>query len=322
MADCNCTTIPSTIAQVSGPILIGSQLNWALYGVLSVQLYIYYQTGFSDSRCLTSLVCFVFIFETIQTILLTHDTFHKLAISFGDYQGLLNPYYIWFDLPVQSAILSSITQCFYAWRIKVLSNSRIVALSIVVLSILQCAGGISEGVACFRYKSTSAALPLETKSVAIWIGGSVACDITITIFMVYFVPNAAKDRSMPMVNRLIQVIVETGMATSTLAIIQISMYLGSKNTNYFITPACVLPKAYSNSFMVLLNNRGALRQTKECISLHATTPQLPGRGTAPQAHRPIQVNIDEETFIDGEHSATTTVDYTTANSKEMAPTKL
>lgn len=93
------------------------------------------------------------------------------------------------------------------------------------------------------------------------------------------------------------------------------MYLGSKNTNYFITPACVLPKAYSNSFMVLLNNRGALRQTKECISLHATTPQLPGRGTAPQAHRPIQVNIDEETFIDGEHSATTTVDYTTANSK-------
>lgn len=113
---------------------------------------IYYQTGFSDSRCLTSLVCFVFIFETIQTILLTHDTFHKLAISFGDYQGLLNPYYIWFDLPVQSAIrmcsipssvalltsaaiVSSITQCFYAWRIKVLSNSRIVALSIVVVCI-------------------------------------------------------------------------------------------------------------------------------------------------------------------------------------------
>lgn len=74
------------------------------------------------------------------------------------------------------------------------------------LSILQCAGGISEGVACFRYNSTSATLPVETKSVAvsisarvghlstaltilrqIWIGGGVACDITITISMVYFV---------------------------------------------------------------------------------------------------------------------------------------
>ncbi|EPT04279.1 hypothetical protein FOMPIDRAFT_1114129, partial [Fomitopsis schrenkii] len=195
--------------------LIGSQLNWALYGVLAVQLYIYHQAGFSDSRWLKSLVYFVFMFETVQTVLLTHDTFHELAISFGNYQGLLNPYYIWFDLPVQSAILSSITQCFYAWRIKVLGNSRIISLSIVALSILQCAGGISEGVACFRYNSTSATLPVETKSVAIWIGGGVACDITITISMVYFLMRRRTGvcRTDTMVNRLIQVIVETGMAT-------------------------------------------------------------------------------------------------------------
>lgn len=112
---------------------------------------IYHQAGFSDSRWLKSLVYFVFMFETVQTVLLTHDTFHELAISFGNYQGLLNPYYIWFDLPVQSAIrmcsipssivlltsasiVSSITQCFYAWRIKVLGNSRIISLSIVAVS--------------------------------------------------------------------------------------------------------------------------------------------------------------------------------------------
>lgn len=100
---------------------------------------------------------------------------------------------------------------------------------------------------------------------------------------------------------------------ATLAVIQISMYLGSKNTNYFITPACVLPKAYSNSLMALLNNRSTLRQTSECITLHATVPQLPGTNTAP--NRPIQVNIDQVTFTDGEHSSTTTVDHTTANSK-------
>lgn len=113
---------------------------------------IYYQAGFSDNKPLRALVYFVFIFETVQTILLTHDTFHELAINFGDYEGLLNPYYIWFDLPVQSAIrvcyspfcasfltsvttVSSITQCFYAWRILVLSKSHIIAASIVLVSV-------------------------------------------------------------------------------------------------------------------------------------------------------------------------------------------
>ena len=102
---------------------------------------------------------------------------------------------------------------------------------------------------------------------------------------------------------------------ATLAIIQISTYLGSKNTNYFMTPACVLPKAYSNSLMVLLNNRNTMRQTAECITLHAGMPQLPTHSTASQARRAIQVNIDRETFTDGEGSSMTTVDSTVASSK-------
>lgn len=71
---------------------------------LTASLDIYYQAGFSDNRWLKALVYFVFVFETVQTILLTHDTFHELAIDFGNYEGLLDPYYTWFDLPIQSAI--------------------------------------------------------------------------------------------------------------------------------------------------------------------------------------------------------------------------
>ena len=102
-----------------------------------------------------------------------------------------------------------------------------------------------------------------------------------------------------------------GLNSAALAIIQISLYLGSRNTKYFMTPACMLPKAYSNSLMVLLNNRSSMRQTAECI----TIPQIEPHSTTPQTRRPIQVNIDQETFTDGEHSSTTTVDSTVASHK-------
>ena len=86
------------------------------------------------------------------------------------------------------------------------------------------------------------------------------------------------------------------------------MYLGSKNTNYFMTPACVLPKAYSNSLMVLLNNRNTMREKAECITLHETVVQAPAHDTTQRACQHIQVNIDQETFRDGDRSSTTTVD--------------
>lgn len=44
------------------------------------------------------------MFEALQTILLTHDTFHQLAINFGNYDGLVAAYLTGFELVIQSAI--------------------------------------------------------------------------------------------------------------------------------------------------------------------------------------------------------------------------
>ena len=133
------------------------------------------------------------------------------------------------------------------------------------------------------------------------------------------------------VNKLIQVVVETGMATgttnlitmlsplsalitviATLAIIQVSMYTTIKNSNYYMTPACVLPKAYSNSLMVLLNNRSSLRLSAETITLRAAVPK-PGT----EVTLPIEVNIEQETFADVEGA--TTSDFTVTKASNIRP---
>lgn len=150
-----------------------------------------------------AIVYTVFLFETVQTILITHDAFHQLATSFGNYEGLLDPYYIWFDLPVQSAIcewlIDSSCDIFphiNAPHVSEQCDAMFLCLAytcpqwltgtcgshcygdianvctskpadITQLSLVQFVGGIIEGVAIFRYNSTSAHLPVEDKSVAV-----------------------------------------------------------------------------------------------------------------------------------------------------------
>lgn len=79
-----------------------------------------------------------------------------------------------------------------------------------------------------------------------------------------------------------------------MAIVQLCMYLLIRNTTYYLTPASILPKAYSNSLLVLLNNRNVLRRQQAEGTI--TIPSA--NHTSSQGRRPIQVNIAQESYID------------------------
>ncbi|KAH9927324.1 uncharacterized protein B0H18DRAFT_1004114 [Fomitopsis serialis] len=234
----------------------------------------------------------MYFFEALQTVLLTHDTFRQLAESFGNFEGLIAPYLMGFELGIQSAIIASVTQCFYAWRIYILSSSKILTGLIVCVSLLQCAGGITEGITCFIYNSTSSTIPIEAKASGIWVGGSAACDIIITLSMTYILwkKRSGFQKTDSVVNKVIQLVVETGLLTATMAIVQLTLYNMFKDTEYFMTPVGALSKAYSNSLFVLLNNRSQMRQQRDTGGTTSLNlPQL-------QTTRAIQISVNQETF--------------------------
>lgn len=104
--------------------LVGYELNWFLYGILlvqvcklnrSVQYNIlihglieqpdnYNQISKSDSWKLKCLVYGVFLIETIQVILCSHDSFHELALNWGDPAVFSKVYYAWLTLPFMTGI--------------------------------------------------------------------------------------------------------------------------------------------------------------------------------------------------------------------------
>ncbi|OBZ73530.1 hypothetical protein A0H81_06410 [Grifola frondosa] len=175
---------PALTIQLTGPLVIGYQFNWALYGVLCVQMYIYSQAGMPDSRVTKGIILWIFTLETLQTITATHDSFHELALSWGNFESLTELYLTWFTLPVLTGVISATIQCFYAWRIYVLSTSRILTLVIVLIALMQGAAAMAEGIQLLITQNVQGTQEDTFKTTAVWLGGTAFCDILISFCMV------------------------------------------------------------------------------------------------------------------------------------------
>ena len=138
--------------------LFGVLLNWCLYGALVVQLcerrFVFrntyqavyrsidvYSYNFPEDKKLLKLLgmqtvplpsllsptdgsCIVygiFFIETLQTALSGADVYYWFVSGFGDITHLNTPYATPFDVPMIEALVSFSVQCFFAYRIWVLS---------------------------------------------------------------------------------------------------------------------------------------------------------------------------------------------------------
>ncbi|OCH83825.1 hypothetical protein OBBRIDRAFT_711595, partial [Obba rivulosa] len=236
---------------------LGYQFNWALYGILSVQIYIYYQARMLDNYLTKSVVYGIYLVETVQTILATHDAWHEFAIDGGSCAGLLALNLNWLSIPIITGFTSATIQCYYAWRIRILSRSNIVAAFIAALAVMQGSAAIAEGITAVTQQDV-AKLQAETlKITTVWLGGTAACDVIIASIMVYSLARGRTGfKSTDLIlNKLIRATVETGLCTALLATTELVLFLVFKHNFYHTLPSLMLSKLYSNSLLVLLNNR-------------------------------------------------------------------
>lgn len=121
----------SSLEALHGPFLIGNLLNYALMGVLTVQVYFYSLAFAKDRLALKALVGLIFCLDLVQTCLSTHLAWTFLitdtsrALNFG--------HAIWSmtALLPMAGLVPFIVQCFFAWRIFVLGARQRVATLVV-----------------------------------------------------------------------------------------------------------------------------------------------------------------------------------------------
>ncbi|KDR70542.1 hypothetical protein GALMADRAFT_18588, partial [Galerina marginata CBS 339.88] len=120
------SALPPIPADIGRVYLIGHLLHWGIFGVLSMQVYMYYLAFPNDSGRIRLLVGVVYLFETAQLFILTQSAFIAFAEGFGNLLMMDRIGTIWFSVPIMGGIVAFTVQSFYAYRVSVLSKSVIV----------------------------------------------------------------------------------------------------------------------------------------------------------------------------------------------------
>ncbi|TFK33874.1 hypothetical protein BDQ12DRAFT_738538 [Crucibulum laeve] len=242
----------------SGPLIIGYLLNWGLYGVLSVQVYLYYLAFPNDRLHAKILVYGTYALETLQSILIAHDAFKTFGQGFGNFNVLDSQQFLWLTIPIIGGIATCLVQFFYAYRISVLSQTKLMAIIISVMSIGQWIASILTGVFAVRGGTLTKLNSAATRTAeGAWGGFSAACDITIAACMLYELSRRGTGfkSTQALLTRIIRLVVGTGILTALTDTVTLILFNGISHPAYANASGAIVGKLYTNSMMVLFNNR-------------------------------------------------------------------
>ncbi|PBK84782.1 hypothetical protein ARMGADRAFT_1169981 [Armillaria gallica] len=230
------------IAEQTGPIIVGGLLNWGLFGTLSVQLYLYYLAFPNDRRFIKYLVYGIYVIEFVQTMLIAHDVVNLYAPT----------------VPILGAVAAYVGQGFYAYRIFVLSKSRIIPIFIVSISLTNSVAFIFTGIYVFQ-AGTDTKLNTQKTHIAAGIsrGASALCDILIAICMTYYLMRSTTNfrRTRMLVTKIIRLTIETGSVTAIAALLNVVLFIMIPHQTSNIAPGLLVSKLYANSVYMVLNSR-------------------------------------------------------------------
>jgi hypothetical protein len=242
------------ISKLAGPLLFGPLFNWALYGVLCVQIYVYFYNFPDDRRALKLLAYFVFLLETVQTALTGADAHYWFIQGFGNVEQLKDSHYAPIDIPIIDSIISLIVQEYFCYRIWTL-NKRLFwpCVAIAIVAVIQSTGaawGGIKSVMLVRYAVSRTAYYL-------WSLPSALADILIAITMIVLLrqTEAVGHYSNYVLLRIVRLTIETNALTASVAIASLVLYVAFPNEIYYTFTCGIIGKLYSNTLLVSLNNR-------------------------------------------------------------------
>ncbi|KAJ7037661.1 hypothetical protein C8F04DRAFT_1393553 [Mycena alexandri] len=254
----------------TGPILAGTQFNWSLLGILSLQVYNFHLYFPNERKAIKALVYTIFVLDVAQTAISSHFAFETLVLHWGDPSILI-------DLPWSSAagpfftgIISAAVQIFFAWRIYALKGENRLAVGIsgliVMLALMQGLCAIITD-AKFTVTTDLAEIGRLVIGVKVWLIGSAVCDLVITFTMLVtlaqYRQNTPWSRTDTLITKLIYHTVENGAVTSIAAVLDVVLFIKYPGNNLHQTFAFMLGKIYSNVLVATLNARARVNAQSE-----------------------------------------------------------
>ncbi|EIW57861.1 uncharacterized protein TRAVEDRAFT_72812 [Trametes versicolor FP-101664 SS1] len=130
------------IDNLYGAYLLGTFVSLMLFGVSVHQLYRYARTSKTDTFLIRSLVATVMALETLHTVFLMHTCYYYLVTNYADFTGEKITHSVWSMqvTPVITALITLISQVFFARRVSLLGFRYRVLVALASLALLAHVG--------------------------------------------------------------------------------------------------------------------------------------------------------------------------------------
>lgn len=180
-----------------GAAFFGYCLDIFLYGILTVQTYVYYLAFPHDKRVIKTVVYFVFIVGTLQSAVILHDFYILYCTLDGsrwlDGKDIHRFGFMWLVLPVCESLITTAVHMLYTHRIYTINAGRLSAAVVAMLASLKfltsiISAGLVHGPVDLNSISE---FPTFNESwfilLSVGIVLEATCDILIAIYMASFV---------------------------------------------------------------------------------------------------------------------------------------
>ncbi|KIK53505.1 hypothetical protein GYMLUDRAFT_49288 [Collybiopsis luxurians FD-317 M1] len=268
---------PADIQLLVGPALLGSLFSWCLYGMLIIQLYMYWINFRRDGYKIQITVYGLFAVDTWHTVAVTSIAWSFLVSGWGNSDALRFTGWGFALIPFISGLSAAWVQLFFAWRIFVLGKGRFhlvwkaIVIVICAISLTQGIAGMISGIKFLSINDITQ-FHLIYAPAAIWLAGSAFVDVLIAVSMVVLLSVAKKRINLlntstsAVLTRLIHLTIETGSVTAIAAVVDLGFFLGQPSNNLHLLMALILGKLYTNTLYATLNSRPISSQQHQSVS--------------------------------------------------------
>ncbi|KAF7296338.1 hypothetical protein HMN09_01103900 [Mycena chlorophos] len=247
-----------------GAILVGALVSAVLFGVSTVQAYIYWQRFPDDRPAVKALVAAVWTLEAAHMGMMSHTLYTWLVIDYGNPAALLGrapDSLVGFIL--MTVFVSVLVQTFFSYRIYILSRSLTWAMVLYASNLLRCGLGLAIfSLTLLSPTQLAFSQRFPWLLITLW-SLSAAGDLAVMLSLVWLLWRQRRmtdnRQSEFLLDKIIKWTIETGVATSMFTTVMLICYHTMPNTLVWMGLFVGEARMFANSLFASLNSRTALR---------------------------------------------------------------
>ncbi|EAU80855.1 hypothetical protein CC1G_13142 [Coprinopsis cinerea okayama7 len=306
-----------------GALELGSLFSMFLFGVLSVQLHLYYQRFPDDRWYYKWMVALMWVLELGHTFCISAEVYHITISRYGDILALIDlPFLPW--TVFITATITSFTHIFYSLRAWVVISKPwcYIAPLCLLATTARFAGSIWAGIGAVNAANVREYQRNLSWLVLTLLSSCAAIDAILAIAMVSWLWRRRIKtfaRSTRLLDRIMHFTIGSGFLLSVCTVVLAISFDRLPDTMIWIAIFACQAKLYSNSVLASLNSRASLRAGRPDYSTGSNHVQLSSASrhrevTSGTGTQPVVISVEMKSTthrtVDEPYYADKTVDQT------------